>query len=188
MKSSYKKINFLKNTPTKIRFSYCGTIEHRDEKKHELMQKRIEQQVNIKLEQQSLQQGENFEKLCSKIQTSYDHFMEDFQNQLPDYLMHLLEILLPKIKIERETLLELIQQLLASNVSEGPLTLCISLADQTMIDDLQKHFTNKYPQLKITTDPSLQAGDMILKTDFGILDNRLKSRLKTLQTCFDHCC
>ena len=185
MKSSYKKIHFLAGSPSKIRFAYCGHPKIIGEGAKDVSRQELESQMREQLQQQFAQQGQQFEKICDKIQKTYHNFIEDFQNQLPDCLIRLLELLLPKIKIERETFLELVQQMLQPNLSEGPLTLYISRNDQPVVDDLKQYFTHQYPQLKISTDPSLQAGDMILKTDFGTLDNRLKSRLKTLQACFD---
>lgn len=182
---SYNKIVFPRNRKFTVRFLYCGSPSVSGDQALKNVQV-VEKNFQEKLSQEQAKNEQQLKDLGRKLQQSYMKFIEDFQNQLQQYLIQILEVLLPKIKIEKDTFMALVEQLLEKNNSENNLVLHISQEEQMWVKDLQKAWAELCPQLKITIDNSLHSGDMILTSDFGILDNRLQSRLQSLKDRWAH--
>ena len=182
MSSWLYKVNIPANC--KIRFAYCGEPTVSGQAHAEALAK-MENKRQEALAQQQQAYEQQIQQLADKLDQAYDNYVVDFQQQLPGFLLKLLNLVIPKVKIDVENLTELIRPLLERISDEESLILHISPQNEPFLQDLKAHFHSKH---KITwmVDEALKNGDIVLETSTGTLDNRLQSRIRTLKGHWSH--
>jgi len=125
--------------------------------------------------------------VLEKLQERYEAWLNEFIALLPDYLTTIVEHLLPKAEIKLETMEELVSLLLKEgNEKQQKITVFLSEKDAKWLKALNEKFNAEYPLLNFETDSSLVSGDCRLKTTWGEIDGRLKTRLEELKIFFQH--
>jgi flagellar assembly protein FliH len=66
------------------------------------------------------------------------------------------------------------------------LELVISARDATLLEKVGPGWLAEFPGLKITADATLQAGDCLVRSRFGVVDARGGTRLRALQESLSH--
>ena len=110
--------------------------------------------------------------------------LNELQQQLPSFLLKLLEYIIPKVQITKETLQEFIQPLLQKGQEDEKIILHYSQQDEKLIQELKENFTSS--TITWTLNTTLTSGDIMIETPSGTLDNRLQSRLQTLKERWTH--
>jgi flagellar assembly protein FliH len=66
------------------------------------------------------------------------------------------------------------------------LELVVSTHDVARLERLNPAWIPEFPNLKITADPTLHAGDCLVRSRFGVVDARGETRLRALQETLTH--
>ena len=179
-----RKILFHCSRPASVRFEYFGEPSvYGQEAQNALQQcEKKYQQALDKLHNESENQ---MRQLSEKLSSAYGLWLEDLQQQIPGFLVKLLNLIIPKVKITQENLYELILPLLEKTSEDQNLVIYISQDDQRFLGELKNKFC-AYSKITWTVDSALKSGDVVLETPSGSLDNRLQSRLKTLKNRWSH--
>ena len=184
MISCCHKISFFHSHPVAVRFEYFGapsiygqeaqnTLQENEEKHQQALDK-LHNENDIQIQQ-----------LSEKLSNAYNLWLEDMQQQIPNFLLKLLNLVIPKVQITQENLSELIRPLLEKTSDDQKLIIHISQEDQSFLEVLKGQL-NVSSKITWTVDPALKSGDIVLETSSGTLDNRLQSRLKTLKNRWSH--
>lgn len=187
--SSLNKIRFHSDAKVKIAFTYCGPASMNGLEANALASRSIEKTKSLAQEvsEKRRAEWESYQKnVLNALHSEYEKLLKEFYNKLPDYLIHFLELLLPHITPQAETIKHLVEMILKENEANDALTLLISPNDVKWIKDLEKEFKQNYPHLITEEEGTLHAGEFRLKTSLGEIDGRLKTRLDELKHRFIH--
>lgn len=178
------RVSFFQKSPDRIRFEYFGEpFVAGDEVRNSFEQKEVEYKDS--LDEIRCEYENKLQCLEEKLEKAYNFWVEDLQQQLPGFLLKLLNLIIPNVCIKEDNLAELIGPLLVKTSDNQNLVLRISQKDQVWLADLKKKFGD-FSKITWTVDPTLKSGDIVLESDSGILDNRLQSRLKNLKERWAH--
>lgn len=183
MSSCCHKIILSGARPTNIRFEYFGDVSVPGQVAQDSLDN-CEKKYKEKLEKIQEEYESKLQLLSGKLDKSVNTWLEDMQQQIPGFLLKLLNLIIPKVQITEENLTELLMPLLEKTSDNDRLILHFSREDQILIEALKSKFQNK--QITWTVDTALKPGDILLETASGTLDNRLQSRIKSLKERWMH--
>ena len=178
------RVSFYHSKPTGIRFEYFGAPSVYGQKAQDTLLE-CEEKHRQELDKLHSESEIQIHQLSEKLSNAYNVWLEDMQQQIPGFLLKLLNLIIPKVQITQESLTELILPLLEKTSEDQNLIVRISQENQSFWEDL-KGKLGASSKITWTVDPALKSGDVVLETPSGSLDNRLQSRLKTLKNRWAH--
>ena len=184
MKSCYHKIFLLGERPTDVRFEYFGNASVSGKKVQDSLED-CEKTYQEKLKKVQEEYDTKLKIISEKLEKSLSRWFEDMQQQIPGFLLKLLNLIIPNINITAENLEALILPLLEKTSDDTKLILHFSKDDHGIIESLKLKFKDQQ-QIIWTVDSILKSGDVVLETSSGTLDNRLQSRIKSLKERWAH--
>lgn len=119
--------------------------------------------------------------VLATIQNRYNEFTEQFNEQLPDLVLTIVEKIWEGLELDRNAVLRAIDAALVqagNDTRELVLRLCPK--DAALLHDTET-FQTRFPDLKIETDPELTPGDVMLRSRFGIVDARIETKLRRVE-------
>lgn len=184
MSSCCRRILFYHSKPIKVRFEYFGAPSIYGQEAQNMLQQ-CEKKYQQELDKLHSKSEVQIQQLSEKLSNAYNLWLEDMQQQIPSFVLKLLNLVIPKVQITQENLYELILPLLEKTSEDQNLVIHISQDDQQFLDELKDRLgvSSKFTW---TVDAALKSGDVVLETPSGSLDNRLQSRLKTLKNRWSH--
>lgn len=184
MSSCCHKIVLSSNVrPVSIHFEYFGDVSVSGQAAQDSLDN-CEKQYEAKLEKLRGEYNEKLKIISGKIDKAIGGWFDDMQEQIPGFLVKLLNLIIPKVKVTEENLTELVAPLLEKTSEDKCVILHFSEEDQPLIEGIKSKFQDK--RITWTVDTSLEPGDVLLETSSGTLDNRLQSRIKALKERWMH--
>ena len=108
--------------------------------------------------------------------------VEQFKTGIPDLLIEISKKVLGVISIEKEQILSIIDEVLSEcSLEDKKLLLYLSKEDMEILKKCNVEEKNKYQHIQFEEDEHLQRGDCVVKTDFGILDARMDTKLDQIK-------
>ena len=184
MNSCCHKIFVLGERPASVRFEYFGNASVTGQAAQNSLDN-CEKSYEEKLKKLQEDYDKQLKVIAEKLEKALSSYYEDMQQQIPGFLLKLLNLVIPKVQITEENLTELIVPLLEKTSDDQNLILHFSQEDQGLIESLKSTFKAK-TQITWTIDSALKSGDVVLETASGMLDNRLQSRIKSLKEHWAH--
>ena len=184
MSSCCHRISFYHMHPNGVHFEYFGAPSIYGQDVQNTLQQ-CEEKHQQELDKLHSESEVQIQQLSEKLSNAYNVWLEDMQQQIPGFVIKLLNLIIPKVQITQESLSELILPLLEKTSEDQNLIVHISQDNQSFLEDL-KDKMGADSKITWTVDPALKSGDVVLETPSGSLDNRLQSRLKTLKNRWAH--
>ena len=183
MSSWYKSVTFYSKKPFHVQLESFGepSVSHQT---HQEALKKCKDTFEKKQNELVKTYQKNLQTLTEKIEHANEALLNELQQQLPSFLLKLLEYIIPKVQITKETLQEFIQPLLQKGQEDEKIILHYSQQDEKLIQELKENFTSS--TITWTLNTTLTSGDIMIETPSGTLDNRLQSRLQTLKERWTH--
>jgi flagellar assembly protein FliH len=134
------------------------------------------QMVDIRADVQQLQDG-----IFGKLADIEPALLGQIRAALPGLAMDLARRLMagfePGPEVIERICCEALDQLLPER---DDLELILSPRDAGVLDELNPAWIQRYPRLKVRTDPTLATGDCQVRSRFGLTDARRATKLETL--------
>ena len=184
MNSCCHRISFYHSRPSGTRFEYFGSPSVYGQEAQNTLQQ-CEEKHQQELDKLHSESENQIQQLSEKLSNAYNVWLEDMQQQIPGFVLKLLNLIIPKVQITQENLSELISPLLEKTSEDQNLVVHISQDNQPFLEILKDNL-GASSKITWTVDPALKSGDVVLETPSGSLDNRLQSRLKTLKNRWAH--
>jgi len=149
-------------------------------------QKGVEE-TSILCEQQTLAQRNELAGLGDKtflsLQTQHDSLVQQLRGVIPDLVMETVKRIFAGFEMNRETVETLVNEILRE-VPPGrqALEVVLSPHDLELIQEIQADFRERYPAIEFRSDSALNPGDCVARTRFGVIDGRLATKLKTVES------
>lgn len=120
-------------------------------------------------------------EVLSAVQNRYNEFSEQFDQQLPDLVLSIVGKVWEGLNLGREDILRAIDSALSEVGSDTQkLVLRLNPRDASLLQGTET-FQTRYPDLKVETDPELVSGDVIIHSRFGIVDSRIKTKIRRVE-------
>lgn len=140
------------------------------------------QMVEMRTEVQQLN-----ESLFEALRQAESRLTEQVRNALPGLAVEIGRRLLAGWEPPPETVERICREALDELLPETTgLELVISGRDAELLERLNPGWLTEYPNLKVTADASLQPGDCLVRSRFGVVDARAGTRLRALQESLAH--
>jgi flagellar biosynthesis/type III secretory pathway protein FliH len=112
------------------------------------------------------------------IDKNFKELGDQFNDLMPDLVMAIVSKVWEGLNLTRDDVIRSINAALAQIGSDTQdLVIRLSKADFDLLQDAST-FKSRYPDLSIETDPELKPGDVIVRSRFGTIDSRVKTKLK----------
>jgi flagellar biosynthesis/type III secretory pathway protein FliH len=122
------------------------------------------------------------DEVLGSIQNRYAEFTEEFNHQLPDLVLSIVGKIWEGLELDRPALLRAIDGALdqvGSNSERLVMRLCPK--DAALLQGTEA-FMTRYPDLKVETDPELGSGDVVLRSRFGLIDSRIGTKIRRVES------
>jgi len=152
----------------------------------EAYQKGVEE-TSILLDQQTLAQRNDWAELGNKtfhsLETQHDSLIQQLRGVIPDLVMETVNRIFAGFEMNRETVESLVNEILRE-VPPGrqALEVVLNPHDLELIQEIQADFRERYPAIEFRSDSALNPGDCVARTRFGVIDGRLATKLKTVES------
>ena len=119
----------------------------------------------------------------SGLQNQHDSLVDQLRQVIPDLVMETVHRIFSEFKIDRETVATLVNEILRE-IPPGRQALEVVLCphDFELIHEIESDFKEQYPAIEFRSDTTLQSGDCIVRTRFGMIDGRIATKLKTVES------
>jgi len=146
-----------------------GRTEAEEVCQHQIMQARM-------------QMSQLQDEVLANIQTRYLDFSNEFNEQLPDLVLSVVGKIWEGMEIDRPAILRAIDAALDQvGSSDEHLVLRLCPQDAALLQETES-FNNRYPDLKVETDAELGSGDVAINSRFGIIDSRIKTKIRRVES------
>ena len=140
------------------------------------------QMVEMRSEVQQLNEG-----LFECLRQAETMLADQVRAALPGLAMEIGRRLLAGWEPPPETVARICHEALEELFPEtAGLELVVSARDAQLLEQLNPGWLTEFAALKITTDVNLQAGDCLVRSRFGVVDSRSRTRLRALQESMVH--
>ncbi len=104
---------------------------------------------------------------------------------VPELVLEAIARVLAGTPIDRETVIRIVTDLLGE-VAPGREQVEVQLApgDLNLISGYEENFREKYPAIVFRADAELRPGDCKVRSRFGVIDGRLATKLRALESFF----
>jgi flagellar biosynthesis/type III secretory pathway protein FliH len=117
-------------------------------------------------------------RALAAIDKNFKELSDQFNDQMPDLVMAIVGKIWEGLKLSREDVVRAIDVALAQVGSDTRnLAIRLSKADYDLLQDASA-FKARFPDLTIETDPELKGGDVVIRSRFGTIDSRVKTKLR----------
>lgn len=122
------------------------------------------------------------EKLFRSLEECIVSAVAEVRSALPALVMQALRRVLARVKVDREVVAGVIDELLAEiGPDVGPIELRLHPADLALVQELEPQLAGIHPGLRFVADESLASGDCQAVTRFGKVDARLQNKIEKLE-------
>lgn len=141
----------------------------------ELLQQQMAARLNEMVE---LEQG-----AFRSLEQQHQSLIDQLRQVIPDLVMETVRRIFSGFEIDRDTVALLVNEIL-KEVTPGrqALEVVLSPHDLELIREIENDFREKYPSIEFRADATLQNGDCIARTRFGVIDGRIATKLKTVES------
>ena len=140
------------------------------------------QMVEMRTEVQQLNEG-----LFDTLRQAEARLADQVRAALPGLAVEIGRRLLAGWEPPAETVTRICHEALDELFPEtAGLELVVSARDAQLLERLNPGWLAEFPNLKITIDPNLQAGDCLVRSRFGVVDSRSHTRLRALEESLAH--
>jgi flagellar biosynthesis/type III secretory pathway protein FliH len=120
-------------------------------------------------------------EVLASIQSRYAEFSDQFDQQLPDWVLSIVGKIWEGVRMERETILRAIDAALEQVGSDTTkLVVRLSKADAALLQQTES-FMTRYPDLVVECDPDLSTGDVVIRSRFGVVDGRISTKVRRIE-------
>lgn len=150
-----------------------------------------EQQVRARLEEALETQLEGVRKEWESVQSGLfrsisDRFgqaLNQMRGLLPQLVVEATARVLGGIQMEEKIVKGVVDDLL-SEVAPGTEALEVQLCegDLAKLESAQAEFRQRFPGISFRVNPDLKSGDCMVRTRFGVVDGRLQTKMKGLES------
>ncbi len=121
------------------------------------------------------------DEVLASIQKRYAELSEDFNEQLPDLVLAIVDKIWEGLELDRPAVLRAIDAALAQVGSgDEKLVLRLSKRDSALLQE-HESFHDRYPDLRIEADAELSSGDVLIQSRFGIIDSRIRTKIRRVE-------
>ncbi|MDB6093978.1 MAG: hypothetical protein JWM32_1540 [Verrucomicrobia bacterium] len=125
--------------------------------------------------------GELSDGLLQKLSSLEPALVNQLRQSLPDLAIDIARRLLAGYEPPPEVVSRLCGEALEELFPEREnLELVVSSRDSELLEKFRPAWQQRYPGLRITSDPALSAGDCQVRSRFGLTDARLATKLNSL--------
>ncbi len=123
------------------------------------------------------------EGVFSKLSNLEPVLVAQLRDELPGLAVEIARRLLAGYEPPPEVMARICEEALAQVFPERDnLELVIAPRDAALLEKLNPDWLQRYPGLRIRSEPSLTAGDCQVRSRFGLTDARLETKLNALQS------
>ncbi len=135
-----------------------------------------QQLVELRAEVQALQDG-----IFGRLAETEEAIAKQVKASMPGLVMEIARRLLAGFEPSAEVVEKICSETLGQLYPETEnLELSISPGDAALLEKVSPDWKNRYPGLRVTSNPALSPGDCQVRSRFGITDARLGVKLDTL--------
>jgi flagellar biosynthesis/type III secretory pathway protein FliH len=121
-------------------------------------------------------------EVLASVQSRYKELSDQFDEQIPDLVLSIVNKVWEGLVLDRPAVLRAIDAALTQVGGETQnLTLRLCPQDAALLQE-RETFKTHYADLKIETDSELASGDVVLRSRFGIVDSRIKTKLRRVES------
>ncbi len=115
------------------------------------------------------------------LENQHQSLVEQLRTAIPDLVTEVARRVFAGLEIDRDMVARLVNEAL-HEVAPGADALEVALSphDLALIEDLEKNLREKYPAIVFRADSTLQPGDCVARTRFGVIDARIQTKMKTV--------
>lgn len=162
------------------------TEEQMEAAKREAYQRGAEEAGRL-IERQMLEQRSEMLHLQSQtfaaVASQHDLLAKQLHEMIPELTMEAVARILAKTDFDREMVLGITRDVLAEIEPSGePVEIQLSQHDLGLITGYEEDFRTKHPAISFRANPELHAGDCIVRSRFGVVDGRLATKLRTVES------
>lgn len=126
--------------------------------------------------------GQLRDGVFARIEALEPALLAQLRETLPALALDLARRLLAGFEPAPEVTQRICEEALAQIFPEREnLELVVAPHDAALLENLQPHWSGRFPGLRITADPALRPGDCQVRSRFGLIDARLETKLQALQ-------
>lgn len=162
------------------------TEEQMEAAKREAYQRGTEEAGRL-IERQMLEQRSEMVHLQTQtfvaVASQHDLLAKQLHEMIPELTMEAVARILAKTDFDRDLVLGITRDVLAEIEPSGE-SVEIQLAqhDLGLIAGYEEDFRTKHPAISFRANPELQPGDCIVRSRFGVVDGRLATKLRTVES------
>lgn len=162
------------------------TEEQMEEARREAYQRGTEEAGRL-IERQMLEQRAEILHLQSQtfaaVAGQHDLLVKQLHEIIPELTMEAVARILARTDYDQEMVLGITRDVLAEIEPSGePVEIQLSPHDLGLISGYEEDFRTKHPAISFRANPELHAGDCIVRSRFGVVDGRLATKLRTVET------
>lgn len=122
-------------------------------------------------------------KTLDSISTRFEQAVGQMRAVLPLLVTEAAARLVSKVQFTPEVVSGIVEDLL-QDVAPGSDLLEVQLCEEDLqkMEQFQPQFRQKFPSIDFKVSPELLPGDCMVRTRFGVLDGRMETKLKSLES------
>ncbi len=187
MVSSYKEIPL--SAPLKgIQMVYCGLprigrgeADRREDEAYQKGRREVEavcqRQIRDNLGEVERLRG----KVFAKMEEEFEKTIEEIGRAIPLFVGELVRRVLGATEIDRPTVIKIVEEALGETTSnEQRLEVSLSAEDFELVQGHESDLRQQYPRIELSSDSSLESGDSLVRSRFGLVDARIETKLENI--------
>jgi flagellar assembly protein FliH len=117
------------------------------------------------------------------ISDRFNQALGQMRGLLPQLVVEATSRVLGGVEMEERLVRAVVEDLL-SEVAPGTEPLEVELAEEDLgkLERGQEQFQKRFPSIRFRANPDLRSGDCLVRTRFGVVDGRLKTKLRGLES------
>lgn len=120
------------------------------------------------------------EAMAKNLDREYQVMVNEFKARVPNIVLSLLKKVWSHLEWDGDSVRSMIDEaLMAYAPGEAPLEVYLSPSDMTLFEEMDIHA--QYGAVVFKEDLSLNAGDCLVKSRFGLMDGRLETKLRRVE-------
>jgi flagellar biosynthesis/type III secretory pathway protein FliH len=120
-------------------------------------------------------------QVLSSVQSRYKELSDQLDENLPDLVLSIVNKVWDGLVLDREAVLRSIDAALSqAGVDTHDMILNLSAQDAALLQNTET-FKTRFPNLTVQTDPELKSGDVVVSSRFGIVDSRIKTKIRRVE-------
>lgn len=117
------------------------------------------------------------------VTSQHEALVKQLHEMIPELTMEAVARILAKTEFDRDLVLGITRDVLAEIEPGGEsVEIQLSQRDLDLITGHQEDFRLKHPAIVFRANPELRPGDCIVRSRFGVIDGRLATKLRTVES------